>query len=336
MTRIVTDGAEMGDLTIFNGGFTAGATTNTSTNPSSGSRCYRFASGTGIISVPSASEYFVRTRLRPDTIGSSNLQVLNWRNGTTTLGNIIVNTVNNLVVTVTGSSGSSAVAGIPSAQYSLFETHVKIANTGGVIECAIDGVPIFGFTGDTQPAAITTINNFQWGFTTAGNISYNMDDIAINDTAGLNDNTWCGDGRVLLMTPDADGDAIELTRGGTDSGANWSQVDEIPPNNDTDYVYSTGSGQYDLYQFTSGSLIVPVDSNIARVWVEAIARETAADGDSIQLGIKSGGTENWSSDIAVTTAYNRYVGTEMLVNPVSATTWTISDLDALQAGVKVV
>jgi len=333
MTRIVTDGAEMGDLTIFNGGFTA-SVTNTTSNPSSGSRCYRFVNPSGTISVPSNSEYFVRTRIRPDSIGVNNLQVLIWRNGTTTLGNIIVNTANNMVVTVTGSSGSSAVAGVPSAQYSLFETHVKIANTGGVIECAIDGVPIFGFTGDTQPASLTTIDNFQWG--AAGTIPFYMDDIAINDTAGLNDNTWCGDGRVLLMTPDADGDTIELTRGGTDSGANWSQVDEIPPNNDTDYVYSTGSGQYDLYQFTSGSLIVPADSTIARVWVEARSRETAADGDSIQLGIKSGGTENWSSDIAVTTAYNRYVGTDMLVNPVSATTWTISDLDALQAGVKVV
>lgn len=334
MARILTDGAEMGDLTVFNGGFTA-SVTNISTNPSSGSRCYRFTGPSGIISVPANSEYFVRTRIRPDSVsGATNLQVLVWRNGTTTLGSTIINTVNNLVATVTGSSGSSAVANIPALQYSMFETHIKIANTGGVIECAIDGVPIFGFTGDTQPASLTTIDNFLWG--AAGTTSFNMDDIAINDTSGLNDNTWCGDGRVLAMIPNADGDVIQLSRGGTDTGANWSQVDEIPPNSDTDYVYSTGSGLYDLYNLTSGSAIVPTDGTIARVWVESRSREVAADGDSIQLGIKSSGSENWSTDIPVTTSYLRYTGSEMLVNPITSAGWTISDLDNLQAGVKVV
>lgn len=334
--RIVTDGAELGDLAVFSGGTTPSFVTNTTANASSGSRCYRFNSGIGVISVPSSGEYYVRTRLRPDSVGTANLQVLTWKNGPTFLGSIIVNSANNLVTTIPGSSGSSVFAGISSAQYALFETHIKIANVGGIIECAIDGILVFSFTGDTQPFTSTTIDNFQWGYTTAGNVAYNMDDIAINNTDGLNDNSWCGDGRIFMMNPVADGDVIQLSRGGTDTGANWSQVDEIPPDGDTTYVYSSGSGQYDFYNLSSGSSIVGVSDTISRIYVESRTRELSATGESIRLGILSSGSEYWSADIPVTTTYSRYEANTWATNPATGLPWTISDLDNLQAGVKVV
>jgi hypothetical protein len=163
-----------------------------------------------------------------------------------------------------------------------------------------------------------------------------MDDIGINDTTGVTDNSWCGEGRILMMQPDSVGNVTQLARGGTDTGANWSQVNEIPPDGDTTFVYSSGSGQYDLYGLTSGSSIMGITDSVSRVYIEARSREISATGENIRLGLKTSGSEYWSSNIPVTTSYGRYEANTWVINPNSGLPWTVSDLDNLQAGVKVV
>lgn len=330
MTRIATDGAELGDLTFWDGG-TSASFTNTTTNPSSGSRCYTYANGhSAIKNVPDASEYYIRTRVRATGVAT----IFAWRNGTTVLGSIGITSTLLPVVTITGSSGSNGVITFPSGQYILVEAHVKIGNSpNGVIEVLMDGSLALSYTGDTQPASLTTINNLQ--YTNTATAIY-IDDIAINDTTGVNDNSWCGDGRILMMNPVAAGDVTQLTRGGTDTGANWSQVDEVPPDGDTTYVYSSGSGQYDFYNLSSGSSIVGASDTITRVYIESRSRELSATGEAIRLGIISSGSEYWSSDMAVTTSYGRYEANTWLENPATGLPWTITDLDNLQAGVKVI
>jgi len=329
MTRIATDGAELGDLAFWDGGNTAGFT-NTTVNPASGSRCYTYGGNQSAIkNVPAKSEYYLRTRVR----ATNSANILTWRNGTTSLGALDISSTLLPVITVTGSSGSTGTIPFPSGQYILVELHIKISNTVGVIELLMDGTQALGFTGDTQPAALTTIDNFR--YINTGTTIY-IDDIAINDADGVNDNSWCGDGRIFMMNPVAAGDVTQLTRGGTDTGANWSQVDEVPPDGDTTYVYSSGSGQYDFYNMSSGSSIVGSADTVSRIYIESRSKELAATGESIRLGILSSGSEFWSGDLPVTTSYSRYEANTWTENPATGLPWTIADLDNLQAGVKVV
>ncbi len=333
MARLVTDGAELGDLAIFS--TTVGSVTNTTSNPSSGSRCYRFSSAYATVTVPAATEYYVRSRIRPDSIGVGTIQILSWNSGASPLGDISINSLSNLSVIVTGSSGSTVPVSVSAATYALFETHFKIDSTAGIIEVLIDGTLVFSFTGQTTNGP-TTANVIVFGQSGGPYQPFNMDDIGINDTTGVTDNSWCGEGRILMMQPDSVGDVTQLARGGTDTGANWSQVNEIPPDGDTTYVYSSGSGQYDLYGLTSGSSIMNSTDSVARVYVESRSREVSATGEDIRLGLKTGGSEYWSSDIPVTTSYGHYEANTWVVNPNTGLPWTVSDLDNLQAGVKVV
>jgi len=64
------------------------------------------------------------------------------------------------------------------------------------------------------------------------------DDIAINDGSGSFENSWCGEGEIVVLRPSATGDNNAWTRGGTDSGANWSQEEEIPPDDATERAYT--------------------------------------------------------------------------------------------------
>lgn len=332
MARLATDGAEVGDLLFFDGG--TSNTTNVTTSPSSGSRCYLLTgSGAAVRNISSVSELYLRTRYRPESAPGGVIAFMDWRNAGTTLGSVGLSPTLLPVIRVGTTTVETGDISFVAAQYTLVEAYVRISNTSGSIQVLMDGILAAEYQGDTQPGTDTEINNIRW---TGAGISARIDDIGINDTTGVNDNSWCGDGHVLMMVPDSAGDVTELSRGGTDTGANWSQVNEIPPNSDTTYVYSTGSGLYDLYGLTSGSSIVSATDTIARVYIEARVRETAAEGDPIRLGIKSSGSEYWTSDISVTTSYVRYESDSLYTNPVTGLPWTIDDLNNLQVGYKVV
>jgi hypothetical protein len=69
-----------------------------------------------------------------------------------------------------------------------------------------------------------------------------FDDIAINDTSGSFQNSWAGAGSIVHLNPSAAGDNAAWPRAGTDSGANWSQANSVPPNDATAYL-NRSSGQ---------------------------------------------------------------------------------------------
>lgn len=65
-----------------------------------------------------------------------------------------------------------------------------------------------------------------------------FDDIAINDGNGEFETTFPGPGSVIIMRPaGADDDSnVGFARGGSDSGSDFGQIDEVTPNDATDYL----------------------------------------------------------------------------------------------------
>jgi len=330
MARLFTDGAEMGDTLFWS---TPASVTNVTTSPRSGSRCYQLSAngGTCSRSFSPLSEVFGRTAFYVSSAFNSQDNHLIWRSGVVVMGSIRINTGTAKLEAYVGAS-TLVATGVGTLQvnswYSL-EYHIVIG-LGGSITCKIDGITDLTYSGNTIVSSVSTIDNIGFGKTGTSGSTSRYDDIALNDTTGGVDNSWTGDGKVVMIRPTAAGDVTQLT---PSAGANWECVDETPPNQ-TDNVSSATAGQYDLYN--CGTITLAANEVINRILVTARARENSATGDSIALGVKTGGTEFFGSNQAVTTVYSYYAGSDLTTNPDTAAAWAQADIDALQVGVKVI
>src|SRR5580765_1854633 len=68
-----------------------------------------------------------------------------------------------------------------------------------------------------------------------------VDDVATNDSSGAQQNSWCGEGKIVLLKPTADN---AIGTGWTDSGGAttglWQSVDNTPPTGIADTTSSAG------------------------------------------------------------------------------------------------
>jgi len=209
-------------------------------------------------------------------------------------------------------------------EWFMIELYVLVDNSSGVGQIRINSVLDIDYSGDTQPNTSTDISYVR---ITSGSDDWVMyvDDVAINDTTGGADNTWPGDGRVIAILPDGAGDNTDFT---PSAGSNYQNVDERPPDGDTTYNESDTDTDYDLFNLAACGLS---DVTILGIDVKLTVRKTVANGDQMRAKIKTGGTEYNGSDFDPSTTYTRQVAT-WRTNPNTSSAWTISDVDALQAG----
>lgn len=237
------------------------------------------------------------------------------------IGNSVIRLLVNGTVRVT----SSFLASINT--WWLMEAHLKMADAGEV-SLRVNGVDAGTWNGDTKPGADTGLTYLSVGNANGG--SSRWDDIAVNDTTGAEDNSWCGSGHVIALRPNAAGDSTVWT---PNTGANYAAVDEVTPDGDTTYVASGTATDKDLYNLATYSF--PANTLIRRVWAAAVARKTdSAVDDKIQVGLKSDATEAWSSDYGLSTTYTHIHGPEYTTDPDTGVAWTQGGIDALQVGIK--
>ena len=331
--RVFTDGAEFRDLLFWSLVGGSVAITTTAANVRSGSAAYRFSSGSQYCNknLPSAlSEFYFKLGYKRDGATSGGTRIPAWFATSTELGSIRLNTTTHFLEHYVGTTLTTmGTIQIPLSAHCVVEVHVKIGDApNGIVQTKVDGILDIDFAGDTKPGADTAANMLQvYSMISNG---MNIDDLALNDTSGGVDDSWCGDGRVGMQTPNAAGDVTGLT---PSSGNNYECVDDFPNDGETSYVRDIVIDDYDLYNLTPCGL---TDVEILRVWAEARAREENAVGGLCRLGLKTEATEYWSAaDLFLLTSYAPVVGTRHSVNPNTSLSWTIEQLDALQAGFKV-
>ena len=176
---------------------------------------------------------------------------------------------------------------------------------------------------------------------------YCATDFAIIEGDATAPNTWAGEGSIgPYMRPDGAGANTTWARGGADSGANWSQTEEIPPDDATTYVESNTNNQIDDYALDATPSGVASDDLIN--WVApgarfAISNTTGGDPDFV-LRVTAGGNTDESGNLSGTgaTTYASYRTTPVCTFPLvlvdmpggSTTPWTKSDLDSAQIGIR--
>jgi len=213
----------------------------------------------------------------------------------------------------------------------LIEVHVKISATVGIIEVKLDGASVLecSFSGNTGTGTVDTIR-FAVGYGGLGTINIaNFDDLAFNDTAGGVDDSWCGEGKIIVMLPNDDSAPLELTPSAAVD--HHTLVDDIPTDGDTTYVEGSVIDEEDMYKLTPSGL---VDVDINRVYVESRSRKTAASDGHVALITKAaGGAEVSGGDVELLTTYSiKCLSAEELVNPVDSAAWEVADIDLIEIG----
>lgn len=314
MARIWNDGAEFGDLLFWD---VYVGTTNAA-NKRSGS--YSYLTGTnGYFTkyITAISEFYIRFGFYT----GGNAGRLEWYSGGTRLGHIVWGGslfslyINDVFVV-------SGTATVLQDMWHLVEVHVKIADSGNV-DTKINGVTDITYSGDTKPGAATTVDRLRFGTVTG----IYIDDLALNDTAGGVDDSWCGDGHIEALTPNDNGDVNNWTGSDGDKVNNYLLVDDIPASGD-DYNKSSTALEQQMYKVTD---FTGTGKIINRVWAECRAKDNAVAGGQIKIGIKSGATVDLSASARTLSGnYARVVGDDETINPDDSGAWEDADLDAIQ------
>lgn len=323
MTRIFTDGAEIQDLLFWN---TYAALSISTTQYRSGAASYYIA-GWAKKNITDVSELYLRFAVRANSISGV---ILRFYKGSNVIARLDVDSSSKFLKGYTGDAGTLIGTGstyISSNVWYLIEIHYKVDDSNGIFHLYADGIQQFSFTGDTKPGSDTTIDSMTF-YSISGDYTY-YDDLAMNDTSnvdGKNDNSWCGDGHIEILTPNAEGDVLQWNT--STGGTHYTLVDDNPPDSDTSYVASSGIGsKQDMYNLTS---FTDTNKSISRIFVEARAKDFSTAASVLKLGIKTGGNVYLSSGTILPASYTLIKGEEYLINPIGSGIWTKADLDALQ------
>jgi len=358
MTRLWTTGYETGDV-AESGVSTVGAAqtltvVGSTPTPRAGSYCLKLAAAAGAFNtvtskafafgsnktdvwlrfafyvhgLPSGSEGTIV--LWNDSAGSAQCSLGFWPSD----GLLRVHRGGSTATTVI----ATASAALTQDAWHAIEMRYQITSaTVGIVEVWLDGTRVVNFSGDAAATANVNVLSVLLGalFTASAStgmtgVYYAFDDIAINDTAGSVNNGRAGDGRVVLLSPTGAGSNSGLTRGGTDTGANWSQTSELPPSL-TQYVFGATAALRDTYAL--GDLPV-TPASISAVEVIALAQNNDAGAGSLGLTVKSSSTTNEGTAQALGTSA-AYLRQLYETDPATSTAWTAAGVNALEAGVTV-
>lgn len=351
MSRVLSEGFELGDVNWY--GTLTGATIATATP----------RSGVGYLSHNPGATLTIWRPFRPDPLATRF-----YTNGTESYlraclrhsaGTGAVNTIGLGVKTrydsfvrwyyITGQSGqaflvkdgggTTLVTGtttISTGTWYLVEVYFKLNNPNGVCTLKVNGYQegstyngntVTGYALDDPSIEINAI-----GISGIASNTWLYDDIAVNlsDSSGYND-SWCGDGKIVALTPNGNGDSSQFVGSDGNSTDNYLLVDETPPNT-TDYVDATISGYKDLYALSNWVDVGTIA--IRDVWVEAYASCLKANGVDTSLGIKTDSLEFYQ-DFNTPNSFTSLITSGWPVNPATALEWSTTDMDNLQVGIKV-
>jgi hypothetical protein len=197
------------------------------------------------------------------------------------------------------------------------ECHGVEHDSAGVIQVKIDGVICLNLSAvDTKPGSSTnfdrlSVTGTQWPL---------VGPLLVNDTSGAEDNSWVGIRKFKANAPTGDSSTNNAMSKSTGSNG-YALVDEVPSNDDTDYVYSIVNGQKQGFTFPAFNL--PSHAAPKSITSEAMSRKET-DGQE-KIGIRANGTES-SATKDLPTSFG-IIQNRFTKNPNGNVNWTYSSVD---------
>jgi hypothetical protein len=218
-------------------------------------------------------------------------------------------------------------------RYYVLEWKYTVDNSVGEFTTKINSVTDLTFSGDTQATANASVRSFQIRpYQTLVNYTLlDVDDVAINNDEGAEQNTWIGLGGIFLLKPNAEGDVQEWTpSAGT---VHWSLVDDVPANT-TDFVQA-GSAALELFNLEACPDYVGAIDVVQVVYQSAVITSGSQElVDVVRQGTVDyeGGTV---TEVSLTDTYVLHGGVFYYSQPSGAGAWDLTALNALQAGIEI-
>lgn len=231
-----------------------------------------------------------------------------------------------------------------------YRIEIMIDRTGAsgsnVLDARIDGVSFASSSTLTIGAGLLGLNiggNLKAELNTAG--LWDFDDIAVNDASGSFQNTWCGDGKIIELRPNATGDVNTFSAGagGTAGSANnFTRMQETSPDGNTSYNVATALNNEDLVNVVDSGIGVSDLVNVVHVTGQ-LTNSTADATTALKFELEkaSGGTIIQSQAyIPNSTTYGLPTNTSPRTYPLTlyqdpdGSSWTQATLDTMQIGYK--
>jgi hypothetical protein len=225
----------------------------------------------------------------------------------------------NVVATVSGI--------VQEGSWHYVELEATIDSGAGVLNLYKDGLAVATFTGNTGTGNASFISfGFSQQDIIGGQQNYvgSYDDVYCKNVA-----THEGERRVQSLVPVSDA-AVAWTP--LVAGSNYSEVNELPVNGDTSYVYASAVNTQDLYGISS---LTGSPTAISAVQVRICARKDDAAGRTLSSVLKSGASVTVGPAFAVSASY-QYIRDIYPNDPNTSALWTGSGVDAAQIGQKVI
>lgn len=167
-----------------------------------------------------------------------------------------------------------------------------------------------------------------------------VDDVIVNDNQGSNETGLPGLQKVIILRPNAAGDSASWSRAGTDSGANYSQCNQVPPDDVTKYVQTSTLNAEDLYNMDASG----INSYDTVQVVEVGGRYTrsAATSPAFKFEIEKTGSGTKTQSAAITpnsSTWKTNANAAPITSPIitytdpDSSAWTQTTLDSMQVGV---
>jgi hypothetical protein len=283
------------------------------------------SSQTNIAYIPERYEIFIGTGIYITNQGSSGRLLFGaYSGGGTGVANISSSGAGDIYNVRTGTTSLFPVT-LTQNEWHYLEMHVYIDSVDGRVELKLNGSSVGSYDGNLGSSPATYI---QFGVNTTSTNTFLVDDILVNDSLGEYNNSWVGQPKLIPAEISADGSRIELTRGGVDSGANWSQVSPIPPS-DTGYVTSGSAEEGDLYEHAAFPAL-PVGATINNLIVCAQARVESGVGSFTTI-LKSGTTDEEGEIKALTNTYKTF--SDAYPVDEGSAPWTLDRVNDAEVGV---
>lgn len=289
--------------------------------------CLLFAYGTNEIkkNLPRMKAFYCGIAVKPHSVNAAH-QFLNFYDSVTG-GNaqIALRLETSLVVTVLNRAGASIGSSSPQAltdeTWTYLEFYGYIDDSQGAFELRMNGIAVAtGSSIDTKGTNNAWVD--QVGLLASSNSIPYVDDLYVAT------DQFYGGLKVYALLPASAG---SLTGFSATTSDNYQCVDEANPNDDFDYVYSSGTSSEDLYRFAG------LTDSATPYGVQLWTRHDR-DGAVIRKFTPQCKSVNTDSSFAeVTTSESTYDDDLqwMNIDPATGTAWTVAGLNSAQFGIKI-
>lgn len=189
--------------------------------------------------------------------------------------------------------GSDSAATITTGVWYRLELQVVIGVSNiTAVELRLDGVTVASDSGLSVTNGSSTA--FGWLDPPGANKVIYFDDGKINDNTGAANNSWCGDGKLILMTPTSDSQRGVWTAGAGGTTNLWDALNNIPPAGlasgsatNTSQIKSSSTGSQTSANEYRGDCGTYLAAGIGANDTINVVRVTANHGEEVSTGTKT-------------------------------------------------